>query len=127
MLSLLGRAGSAREEFEKVLAAAQDDGLRCLASLFEGVTREQDGELSAAADSYRRALTTGRSLAAARLALAGVLWSTGDRAGARQTMEELLTGGAPLSDAWWTYQSEGIGESSDHEARFAALWQEAQG
>lgn len=125
VLSLLRRTGAARQELERVLASPADDGLRCLASLFEGVTREQDGQPAEAEASYRRALTTGRSLSTARIALASVLWREGDGVDARETVQELLAAGAPDSDAWWLYQSEGIGENSDHEARFAALWRES--
>jgi hypothetical protein len=55
-----------------------------------------------------------------------MLRRSGDAADARSIVQDLLTGGAPASDAWWQYQSEGIGENSDHEARFAALWQESE-
>ena len=47
VLVLLRRTKGARDEFAKVLAAEPADAdLRCLAHLFDGVTREQDGRLS---------------------------------------------------------------------------------
>ncbi len=105
-------------------SAAPGD-LVCLAALFLGVVREQQGLPAAALDCYREAVASGRSPQAARLALARLLRGTGDTAAARATVEEMLAD-REVGDAWARYLHQGLGDDAGDAERFAALWKEAR-
>ncbi len=124
VLSLLRRGREAVGLLEPLRGSAAGD-VACLAALFQGVVSEQEGHPATALACYREAVASGRSPQAARLALARLLRGTGDAAGARATVEEMLADGE-AADAWARYQHEGFGDDASHAERFAVLWREAR-
>ncbi len=125
-LMLLGRRREAKAEIEPLRAAPADTDVPCLAHLFLGALREQEGHVREALACYRSAVATGRSPEVARVAIAHALGKGSETGEALRSVQELLSSRASAGDAWWRYRHEGLGEESDYEARFAALWQEAR-
>jgi len=125
VLLLVRRASAARLELEKLQSAAPDTDVPCLADLLLGAAWEQDGKLDQALATYRKAADEG-SPQVARLAVARLQRREGDLVGAARSVEKLLGVDAERGDAWWRYQSEGIGPDNGHQRLFDSLWREAR-
>jgi tetratricopeptide (TPR) repeat protein len=126
VLAMLQRRAEARAAFEALRREEPTSDVPCLAALFLGAVREQEGRAGEALACYRDALASGRSPQVARIAIARVLRATGRTAAARKVVEEMLADPPAADDAWWRYEREGLGNDSHYEARLAALWKAAR-
>ena len=121
VLGLLGRHRDAAEELRIAAASAMGPQLRYYAELFLGHAEESLGNRVAARDHYRQASALYPQAQSPLLALALFARQSGDLAGTRDAMRQLLAlGGARAEDAdpWWVYyrwQNQGF------EALFAEL------
>jgi tetratricopeptide (TPR) repeat protein len=102
---LLGRPSEGEADFLWVLRESQESHLVYMAHLFLGRLREDGGDLTASAASYRDAVSVGQRAQAANLGLAHVLARLGDRGASAEAIDRALEPGEGV-DPWSLY---GIG------------------
>ena len=121
VLGLLGHHQAAAEELRLAAASAQGPQLRYYAELFLGHAEQSLGNHAAARNHYNRAGALYPRAQSPLLALALLARQTGDRAGARHAMRQVLAlprRSPDDSDPWWRYYR---WQSERSERRFAAL------
>lgn len=99
----LGRPEEALTVLDGLAAQFDDDDLRYLAHLFRGRALEQLGRLDEARTEYGLALGVRPRAQSASMALAALLFRTGQRGVADQIVAELLGRAGQPRDPWWSY------------------------
>ena len=74
-----------------------------LTALFRGQVLERQGQPDAARQAYQTALGLEPGAHAASMALATLLFRTGDRVGADRIVAALLNRTDAVNDPWWMY------------------------
>ena len=87
----------------KVESQTRDPTLIFLSRLFRGLALEGLGKTTDAAAAFRSALEIGPGAHSATMALATLLFRTGDRAAAAALTSRLVAKNDPRADAWWAY------------------------
>jgi tetratricopeptide (TPR) repeat protein len=103
VLLRLGRPEQALAALDGVADTAGDEALRYLAYLFEGRAHEALGRDAEARTAYGRALGVRPRAQSASMALAALLFRTGQRGIADQIVAELLGRTTQPDDPWWMY------------------------
>jgi tetratricopeptide (TPR) repeat protein len=105
VLSLLGQHRNAAEELRLAASTAAGLQLRYYAELFLGHAEESLGNRVTARDHYRQASALYPQAQSPLLALAVLARQLGDRAGAQNSMRQLLALPAAWKDTdpWWVY------------------------
>jgi VWFA-related protein len=104
-----GDPETAREELERVVEQHVPGPTGALAHLFLGELLEGRGATEDAVREYRRALELDPLLQQAGLAVAGILWRSGDRTGAVEILQAALRSGCPVGLPSWLVYHLGLG------------------
>jgi tetratricopeptide (TPR) repeat protein len=99
----LGRAEEAVTILDDLLEDLEDDDLRYLAHLFRGRAFERLDRPAEARTAYGLALAVRPRAQSASMALAALLFQTGQRGVAHQIVAELLGRANQPDDPWWMY------------------------
>jgi tetratricopeptide (TPR) repeat protein len=123
VLFRLGEREPARGALGEALQRAREPGLRFLAHMFLGGTREDAGEVEAAAAEYRLALEIDPLSQSAAVALAHALQLAGEAEEAREVLRSGVSAAGRRAgrDAYWDYL---VGNALDVEEAFARLREE---
>jgi Flp pilus assembly protein TadD len=101
---LQGRADAALGDLERVAVEARQPRQRYLARLFEGRSREKQGDLTGAVAAFRACAAHVPRAQTALLALGRSLEGLGDELGAQAAFASASAVGAPF-DPWWSYKA----------------------